>query len=61
MLRSRDINMTILNKMAKNRAQGLPSIKSLKIIRKDYLVEILSVRLQVRVNIDKNADNNLLA
>jgi hypothetical protein len=46
-LRSRDINVIVLDKMTKDKAQGLLSIKGLKIIRKDYLVEILSVRLQV--------------
>jgi hypothetical protein len=47
MLRSGDINMTVLDEAAKDRAQGLPSIKSLKIMRKDYLVKIPSVELQV--------------
>jgi hypothetical protein len=30
-------------------------------MRKDYLVKISSVELQVQVNISKNVDNNLLA
>jgi hypothetical protein len=60
-LRSGDIDVTVPDEAAKNRAQGLPSIEGLKIMRKDYLVEIPSVGLQVRVNIDKNADNSLLA
>jgi hypothetical protein len=45
--RSGDINVIVLDEAAKNRAQGLPSIKSLKIMRKNYLVEISSVELQV--------------
>jgi hypothetical protein len=61
MFRSEDINMTILDKVAKDRAQGLLFIEGLKIMRKDYLVEISSVRLQVQVNISKNANNSLLA
>jgi hypothetical protein len=47
MLKSEDINMIVLDEVAKDRAQGLLSIKNLKIIRKDYLVKILSIGLQV--------------
>jgi hypothetical protein len=47
MLRSGDINVTVPDEAAKDKAQGLPFIKGLKIMRKDYLVEILSVKLQV--------------
>jgi hypothetical protein len=59
-LRSGDIDVTVLDEAAKDRAQGLPSIESLKIMRKNYLVEIPSVGLQVQVNTGKNADNSLL-
>jgi hypothetical protein len=45
MLKNRDINVIVLNEVAKNRAQGLSSIKGLKIMRKNYLVKILSVEL----------------
>ena len=45
MLRSRDIDVTVPDEAAKDRAQGLPSIEGLKIMRKDYLVEIPSVGL----------------
>ena len=60
-LRSGDIDVTVPDEAAKDRAQGLPSTEGLKIMRKDYLVEIPSVGLQVRVNTGKNADNSLLA
>ena len=44
-LRSRDIDVTVPDKAAKDRAQELLSIEGLKIMRKDYLVEIPSVGL----------------
>jgi hypothetical protein len=44
-LKSGDIDVIILDEAVKDRAQELPSTEGLKIMRKDYLVKILSVKL----------------
>jgi hypothetical protein len=61
MLQSDDINVTLLNKEAKDRAQSLSSTDELKIIRQDYLIEIPGVPLIVQAVNGKNVDNGALA
>jgi len=61
MLRSGDIDVTLPNEEAKDRAQCLPSTDDLKIIRQDYLIEIPGVPLTIQVANGRNADNGALA
>ena len=61
MLHSGYINMTVPDKAVRDRAQGLPSTGELKIFKRDYLVEVLSIPLSVRVVYKKGADNSHLA
>jgi hypothetical protein len=60
-LRSGDIDVTVPDEAAKDRAHGLPSTETLKIFKRDYLVEVPSVPLSVRVACEKGADNARLA
>jgi hypothetical protein len=60
-LQSGDIDVTVPDEAAKDRAQGLPSTEELKIFKRDYLVEVPSVPLSVRVACEKGADNSHLA
>lgn len=60
-LHSGDIDVTMADESSKDRAQGLPSTEALKIFRKDYLIEVPSVPLSVRVACEKGADNTTLA
>jgi len=60
-LHSGDIDITVPDEAAKDRAQGLPSTEELKIFRQDYLVEVPGVPLSVRVACEKGADNSRLA
>lgn len=46
-LQSGDIDVTVPDEAAKDRAQGLPSTEELKIFKRDYLVEVPSVPLSV--------------
>jgi hypothetical protein len=50
--------MIILNKTAKNRVYRFLLIDELKIFKKDYLIKILKVPLNIRV-IKKKKINNL--
>ena len=56
-LHSGDIDVTVPNESAKDRAQGLLSTADLKILRKDYLVEVPGVPLSVPVAYKKGVDN----
>ena len=56
-LHSRDIDVTVPNESAKDRAQGLLSTADFKILYRDYLVEILGVPLSVPVVYEKCVDN----
>ena len=58
MLHSSDIDVIVLDKVAKDQAYGLPSTKELKIFKKDYLVEVAIVPLSLRVIGGKNIDNS---
>jgi hypothetical protein len=49
------------DKASKDRTYGLLSTKALKIYKKDYLVEVPSIPLSVRVVCEKRADNMYLA
>ena len=60
-LRSGDIKVTVSDEASKNRAHGLPSTADLKILRRDYLVEVPGVPLCTQVIGGKNADNAGLA
>jgi hypothetical protein len=60
-LYSGDIDVTMPDEAFKDRAYGLPSTEALKIYKKDYLVEVPSVPLSVRVACEKGADNTHLA
>jgi hypothetical protein len=59
-LHSGDIDVIISDKAFKDRAHRLPSTKELKIYKKDYLIEIPSIPLSVRVACEKGADNTHL-
>ena len=48
-LHSGDVDVTVPDETAKDRAYGLPSTDELKIFKKDYLVEVPGVPLNVRV------------
>jgi hypothetical protein len=56
-LHSGNINVTVLDETAKDRAYRLLSTDELRIFKKDYLVEVLGVPLSVRVAEKKGADN----
>lgn len=60
-LKSGDIDVTVPDEAAKDRAQGIPSTEDLKILRRDYQVEVPGVELRLVVASGKNADNNMLA
>ena len=60
-LHSGDIDVTVPDETAKDRAYGLPSTDELRIFKKDYLVEVPGVPLSVRVAGEKGADNSQLA
>jgi hypothetical protein len=60
-LRSGDIDVTVPDETAKDRAQGLPSTEDLRIFKRDYLVEVLGVPLTTQVACEKGADNARLA
>jgi hypothetical protein len=60
-LYSGDIDVTMPDKAFKDRIYGLLLTEALKIYKKDYLVEVLSVPLSVRVACEKGADNMYLA
>jgi hypothetical protein len=60
-LHSGDINVTMLDETAKDRAYRLLLTDELRIFKKDYLVEVLGVLLSVRVIRKKGADNLQLA
>jgi hypothetical protein len=53
-----DINMILLDKAIKDKTQGLLLIKSLKIFKRDYLVKILEVSLNIWVAYEKGIDNS---
>jgi hypothetical protein len=56
-LHSGDIDIIISDKAFKDRAHGLPLTEKLKIYKKDYLIKVPSVLLNVRVACEKGADN----
>jgi hypothetical protein len=56
-LYSSNINITILDKTIKNRVYRLLLTDKLRIFKKNYLVEILGILLNVRVIEKKRADN----
>jgi hypothetical protein len=60
-LYSSDIDVIILDKVFKNRIYGLLLTEALKIYKKDYLVEVSSILLSVRVVCKKKLDNMYLA
>lgn len=60
-LKSGDIDVAVPDEATKDRAQGLPSTGTLKIHRKDYLVEVTGVPLSLKVAVGAHADNSLLA
>jgi hypothetical protein len=57
---SGDINIIVPDEAIRDRARYLPLTEYLKIFRKDYLVEVLSVPLSVEVNYEKGVDNSCL-
>jgi hypothetical protein len=59
-LHSGDIDVTVSDEASKDKAQGLPLTKTLKIYKKDYLIKILNIPLSVRVACEKEANNTLL-
>jgi hypothetical protein len=59
-LYSGDIDIIILDKVFKDRAHGLLLIEELKIYKKDYLIEVPSILLNVYVVYEKRADNTHL-
>jgi hypothetical protein len=52
--------VTILDKAFKDRTYGLLLTEALKIYKKDYLVEVPSIPLSVRVVCEKEANNMYL-
>jgi hypothetical protein len=59
-LYSRDINISVPDKTVKNRAYRLLLTDKLKIFKKNYLVKMLEVPLNVRVIEKKRANNSQL-
>ena len=57
LLRSGDVEIMVKNQIDKDRALNQPLIKSVKILRQNYPVEIAAVPLFLRINSGKNADN----
>ena len=57
LLRSRDVEIIVKNQINKNRALNQLFIKSVKILRQNYPVEIAVVSLFLRINSGKNANN----
>ena len=60
-LQSGDINVIVLTKAVKERAQSLILSNELKVYRYNYLIELLGVLLATRVIYSKQADNGGLA
>jgi len=60
-LQSGDIDVAVPDEATKDRAQGIPPTESIRIHRKDYLVEVPGVPLDTEVACGKQADNSLLA
>lgn len=60
-LRSGDVDVTVASEEIKDRAQSLPSTENLKIIRRDYFLEVPSVPLTTGIAEGKQADNTVLA
>jgi hypothetical protein len=60
-LRSGDIDITVPNEAALNRAQAIAPSEGLKIYKKDYLIEVAGVPLATEVRYGKQADNSDLA
>jgi hypothetical protein len=56
-LHSGNINVTVPDKTAKDRAYRLLLTDELRIFKKDYLVKMLEILLSVRVIKKKGADN----
>jgi hypothetical protein len=59
-LYSGDIDIIILDEAFKDRAHGLLLIEELKIYKKDYLIEVPSILLNVYVVYEKGANNTYL-
>jgi hypothetical protein len=60
-LRSGDIDVTVPDEASKDQAHSLPSTADLKILRRDYLVEVPGVPLSTQIAGGKDADNTGLA
>jgi hypothetical protein len=60
-LQSGDIDVTMLDKLLKDRAQNLPLTDRFKIYKKDYFVEMLDIPLRIVVAPKKYATNKVLA
>ena len=60
-LHSGDIDVTVPDEAAKDKAQVLPSTEELRIFKKDYLVEVIAVPLGTQVACERGADNARLA
>jgi hypothetical protein len=58
--KSRDINIIISDETIKKRAQRLPLIEKLKILKRDYLIKVSRITLNIKIIINKNTNNNLL-
>ena len=57
MLHSNNIDVFLLMKTARNRAQALFLIKDFKIFKRNYLIEISEVSLTMSVTERKTAEN----
>ena len=60
-LHSGDIDVTVPDVATKDRAQGILSTESIKIHKKDYLVEVTGVPLTLQVADGPQANNGTLA
>jgi hypothetical protein len=56
-LYSDNINITILDKIAKDHTYRLLSTNELRIFKKNYLVEVLEISLSVQIIKEKMVDN----
>jgi hypothetical protein len=60
-LQSGDIDVTMLDKLLKDRAQNLLLTDGFKIYKKDYFVKVLDVPLHIVVAPKRYATNEVLA
>jgi hypothetical protein len=59
-LRSRDIDIVVLDQATKDYILNQPEVTGYKILQQDYLVEVLGVLLSLQVASRKDADNSQL-